>query len=121
MPEPTELDYLRDISRDIREVRNLLTTFVNAQSAAESEVPESLRRFMTYYHDVHDIKYMYEEHGITPPAWVLVEIRRCDDRYRHLLEDEYSDLGKLEKVRQDMANRPGNRWQHERLLPKDTP
>lgn len=109
---------LERIARDTKATRDLMTGFVNSMTAAESEIPEALRRFMTYYHDVHDIKYMYEEHGTMPPDWVMVEIRRCDDRYRHLLEDEYSDLGRLEKVRQDMAARQGNRYIHERLLPR---
>jgi hypothetical protein len=45
-------------------------------------------------------------------------MERCDDRFRHLLEDVYKDGGIFEQVRQDMTQREGNRWQHEQLLPK---
>lgn len=84
--------------------------------AAESEVPESLRRFMNYMHDVHDVKYMYEELGHAVPKHLLDELERLDDRYRQILQTLHSDGGALEKVRREMADDPENRWDHKRQL-----
>lgn len=111
---------LARLARDIQAIRSMLTEVVNYMKDAESEIPEKMRRFMMYFHDVHDIKYMYEEHGQPPPPHVVKEIERCDDRYRHLLEDLNLDTGAFERVRQDMSKRAGNRWDHSRLLPKET-
>lgn len=110
---------LKAVARDMQAIRSMLTEVVNYMKDAESEIPEKMRRFMMYFHDVHDIKYMYEEHGQTPPQHVLREIERCDDRYRHLLEDLNLDNGAFEQVRQEMSKRAGNRWDHSRLLPKE--
>lgn len=107
------------LARDMQAIRSMLTEVVNYMKDAESEIPEKMRRFMMYFHDVHDIKYMYEEHGQPPPPHVVKEIERCDDRYRHLLEDLNLDTGAFERVRQDMSKRAGNRWDHSRLLPKE--
>jgi septation ring formation regulator EzrA len=111
--------YLQNIARDMQALRSMLTEVVNYMKDAESEIPEKMRRFMMYFHDVHDIKYMYEEHGQHPPDHVMREIERCDDRYRHLLEDLNLDTGAFERVRQEMSKRAGNRWDHSRLLPKE--
>jgi len=111
--------HLKNMARDIQALRSMLTEVVNYMKEAESEIPEKMRRFMMYFHDVHDIKYMYEEHGQPPPTHVVREIERCDDRYRHLLDDLHLDSGAFEKVRQDMTKRAGNRWDHSRLLPKE--
>lgn len=111
--------HLKAMARDIQALRSMLTEVVNYMKEAESEIPEKMRRFMMYFHDVHDIKYMYEEHGQPPPAHVVKEIERCDDRYRHLLEDLNLDTGAFERVRQEMSKRTGNRWDHSRLLPKE--
>lgn len=111
--------HLKNMARDMQALRSMLTEVVNYMKEAESEIPEKMRRFMMYFHDVHDIKYMYEEHGQPPPTHVVKEIERCDDRYRHLLDDLHLDTGAFEKVRQDMTKRTGNRWDHSRLLPKE--
>lgn len=111
--------HLKNMARDMQALRSMLTEVVNYMKEAESEIPEKMRRFMMYFHDVHDIKYMYEEHGQPPPTHVVREIERCDDRYRHLLDDLHLDTGAFEKVRQDMTKRTGNRWDHSRLLPKE--
>lgn len=110
---------LARLARDMQAIRSMLTEVVNYMKEAESEIPEKMRRFMMYFHDVHDIKYMYEEHGQPPPPHVVKEIERCDDRYRHLLEDLNLDTGAFERVRQEMSKRTGNRWDHSRLLPKE--
>lgn len=111
---------LQRIARDTKQTRDAMIKFVNSMAEAESEIPEKMRRFMTYMHDLHDIKYMYEELGHPVPKYIGYELQRVDDRYRHLLEDLHTDTGAFEKVRQDMTQRGGNRWDHTRLLPKET-
>jgi len=106
------------LSRDMREILLSLRKVVNYMEEAESEVPEKMRRFIMYMHDVHDVSYMYEERGLPVPQHILREMERCDDRYRHLLEDGLSDLGWIERVRAEMTKRTGNRWDHSRILPK---
>lgn len=111
---------LHDLARDMREVLLLLRDVVKYMKEAESEIPEKMRRFMMYMHDMHDISYMYEERGLPVPRHILQEMERCDDRLKHLLEDAVSDEGNywLEKVRAEMTKRAGNRWDHSRILPK---
>jgi hypothetical protein len=85
---------------------------------AEKEVPEFMRRFANYMHDIHDIRYMYESLGHPIPDHLLRELERCDDRYRQLLVKlhDLGDDGAFEKVRREMAKDPENRWDHTRLL-----
>lgn len=52
MPDET---FIKQIAKDIKVIRDLLSKYVNAQHEAESEVPEKIRRFTTYMHVVHDI------------------------------------------------------------------
>lgn len=119
MSEEDDTGYLARLAKDMQAIRSMLTEVVNYIKDAESEVPEKMRRFMMYYHDVKDMVDMYHSLGTTPPTYVLREIERCDDRYRHLLEDLQTDTGTFEKVRQEMSRRSGNRWDHSRLLPKE--
>src|ERR1700722_17287302 len=111
-------DKIEQLARDIFEIRGFLTQALNAIREAESEIPEKMRRFMMYFHDLHDMANMHEERGHPVPQHILHELERCDDRYRHLLEDLHTDTGAFEKVRQEMTQRSGNRWDHSRLLPK---
>lgn len=115
-----EDDYnAKNMARDMREMRKMLTQVINSIREAESEIPEKMRRFVMYFHDIHDMRNMYVEHGLTVPSYLDREIERCDDRYRHLLEDLHVDTGAFERVRQEMTQRPGNRYEHNRLLPKE--
>lgn len=110
---------IKNMARDIQSLKSLLTSVVNSISDAESEVPEKMRRFIMYMHDVHDVSYMYEERGLPVPEHIKREMERCDDRYRHLLEDgNNNDGGWINKVREEMTLRAGNRWDHSRILPK---
>ena len=106
----------KDLARDMRAIRLDLQKVINYMVEAESEVPEKMRRFIMYMHDVHDIVSMYEEKGLEVPAHVRREMERCDDRYRQLLEEAHSDGGTFEKVRREMAKDPLNRWDHTRLI-----
>ena len=120
MEETTE-SLLRRNAQELKMIREMMTIVVNAIREAESEIPEKMRRFIMYMHDVHDVSYMYEERGHQVPQHILREMERCDDRYRQLLEELHLDGGAIEKVRRKMADDPLNRWDHTRLLdkPKD--
>lgn len=107
---------LNRLSREMVMIRTLVTTVVTYIRDAESEIPEKMRRFMNYMHDVHDIKYMYEEQGQPVPPYHLRELERLDDRFRQLLKELHFDDGAFEKVRRKMAEDPENRWDHTRLL-----
>ena len=115
------LNELNRQSRELKTMRELLSQVINYMVEAESEVPEKMRRFMNYMHDLHDIKYMYEELGHPIPAHQLRELERCDDRFRQLLAEQNKDGGTFEKVRREMAADPENRWDHTRLLAKPKP
>jgi hypothetical protein len=117
-PEISEKVHLHRLAREMAEIRKLVSKVVNYIGDAESEVPEKLRRFANYYHDVHDIKYMYEEHGSPVPEHLLSEIRRLDDRYRQILKTYNSDGGALEKIRREMAADKENRYNHTLQLSK---
>ena len=112
----TERDLLWRIAREMTQLRKLNTELVKFMRDAETEVPESLRRFANYMHDVHDIKYMYEEHGSNPPQWILDEIQRLDDRYRQILKDLNKGGGAIDKIRREMAADPENKWDHTKQL-----
>ena len=112
----TERDLLFRIARELTQLRKLNSELVKFMRDAETEVPESLRRFANYMHDVHDIKYMYEEHGQRPPTYILQEIERLDDRYRQILREHNTDGGAIEKIRREMAADPENRWDHTKQL-----
>jgi len=120
MPEPEHSSevYLERISKDMKLVREMLTTVVTYMRDAESECSEKMRRFIMYMHDVHDIAHLYEERGLPVPRHVMAELERCDDRYRQLLEEAHTDGGTFEKVRRDMSQDPANRWDHTRQLSK---
>lgn len=109
---------LERVSRDMKAVREMLTQVLNKIIEAETEIPEKMRRFVMYMHDVHDISYLYEERGHPVPAHILRELERCDDRFRQLLKDLHLDGGAFEKIRREMANDPHNKWDHTRLLGK---
>src|SRR5215831_18785729 len=110
------LSELNRLARETRDLRILTSDFVNMMRSAEQEVPEFMRRFMNYAHDLHDIKYMYEELGIEVPSYLFREVERVDDRLRQLLQRLHTDGGAFEKVRREMAEDPLNRFDHTRLL-----
>jgi len=112
----TERDLLFRIAREMTQLRQQNTELLRFYRDAEKEVPESLRRFANYFHDVHDIKYMYEEHGQRPPQHILDEIERLDDRYRQILKAHNTDGGAIEKIRREMAGDDENRYNHTKEL-----
>jgi hypothetical protein len=106
------------IAQELGTIRRGMTTVLTYIRDAESEIPEKMRRFMNYMHDLHDIKYMYEELGHSVPPHQLREMERCDDRFRQLMEEQNREGGTFNKVRREMAADPANRWDHTRLLDK---
>lgn len=115
---PTDRDLLLRIAQELRIIRENTGKAIFAMREAEAEIPEKMRRFIMYMHDVHDIVNLYHENGQPPPAHVLREMERCDDRYRQLLDELHLDGGAFEKVRRTMAEDPLNRWDHTRQLSK---
>jgi hypothetical protein len=111
---PPEI-YLKRISEDMKILRQLMSELVRFHRDAESEIPEYMRRFANYMHDLHDIAYMYSEVGQEPPPWIKEEQMRCDDRLRQLLKKEHSD-GTFGHVRAEMAGDQDNRWDHTKQL-----
>ncbi len=109
---------LERCARELKTIREMLSKVVNYMVDAESEVPEKMRRFLMFMHDIHDIKNLYDEHGLAVPQHVLRECERCDDRLRQLLTEQHTDGGTFERVRREMAKDPENRWDHTRALPK---
>jgi hypothetical protein len=113
--QPAEV-LLRWIADDMKIVRQTLVKISFYIAEAESEVPEKVRRFMNYMHDVHDVKYMYEELGHPVPQHLLRELERLDDRYRQILKTLYTDAGAFEKIRREMSEDKDNVWDHTRQL-----
>ena len=109
-------EYLKQIARDVFEIRNLFREVTKYMKEAESEVPEKMRRFIMYFNDIHDLRDLYHQSGVEPPAHILREIERCSDRFRHLLEELHSEEGAFEKVRQEMSKREGNRYDYSKIL-----
>ena len=121
MTHPSETPpevWLERIARELTTIRQLVSKAVNDMVQAESEIPEKMRRFANYMHDIHHIIWTYEERGHQAPRYVKEEMERCDDRFRQLLEQQHSDGGAFEKIRREMADDPANRWNHTRQLPK---
>lgn len=106
----------KNLRQEMATIRQLLVSVVTSIREAESEIPEKMRRFMNYMHDVHDVKFMYEELGHPIPDHLKHELQRCDDRYRQLLNELHLDGGVFEQVRRKMADDPENRWDHTRRL-----
>lgn len=117
----SEKSLLLRIAQELGSIRKLMVQVTQIARDAEREVPEFMRRFANYMHDVHDIKYMYEEHGIPVPEHVMSEIRRVDDRYRQLLDALNSGGAAFEKIRREMAADDKNRWEHTKMLEQYKP
>ena len=108
------------IAREQKSTRELISKFVYAMvDEAEREIPEKYRRFCNAMHDIHDIKYMYEDVGCDVPQHILRACERFDDRFRQIEKDMNAEGGAFSKIRREMATREDaaeNRWDHTRLL-----
>ena len=76
-------------ARELKTMRELMIADVNARTEAESEVPERMRRFGMYMHDVHHIMWMDQENGQEPPEYVK-------NRSPSMLRPVPSDLGRTQ-------------------------
>ena len=112
------LEELANVRRELKAIREQVINVVFYIKDAESEVPEKMRRFVTYMHDVHDVTYMYEQRGLPIPRHISEEMERCDDRFRQLLKELHLEGSAFAKIRAEMAKDPTNRWDHTRLLEK---
>lgn len=126
-PDPEKIDreipvevHLGRIARELKTIRELCSSAVSYLRDAESEVPEKYRRFVNAFHDLHHVKWVYEEAGITVPDYIMREMERLDDRYRQILSELTAEGGAFAKVRQEMASDPANRWDHTRALAPPT-
>lgn len=116
LKELDEKALLLRIAQELGTIRKLVTDVVQYARGAEKEIPEFMRRFMNYMHDLHDIRYMYEEVGIVPPDYLLREQERCDDRFRQLLKSLHEGGEAFEKIRREMARDGDNKWDHTKQL-----
>ena len=111
---------LERIARELTTIRQLASTAVAYIRDAESEIPEKYRRFVNAFHDVHHIKWVYEETGIPVPQHIFRELERLDDRYRQIIAELNTQGGAFDKVRREMASDPMNNWDHTRQLAAPT-
>jgi hypothetical protein len=110
--------YLQRIAADIKIIRQQSTELLRAVRDAESEVPEKMRRFANYWHDVVHIKEAYVSLGIQAPRHVDHEMERCSDRFRQVLEELHGEDGAFEQVRRKMADDINNVYDHTKQLAK---
>lgn len=113
----TDRQLLFRIARELKDIRALTSKALFAMGEAEKEIPEKMRRFMNYFHDVVHVKGEYVTLGLPCPKWLDEEMERCHDRCKQVLHDLHTDGGHFEKVRREMAEHPvGNRYDHTRQL-----
>lgn len=118
----TDRDLLLRIAKELKTIRENTGKAIFAMHEAEREIPERMRRFGNYFHDIVHIKGEYVTLGIQPPKWLDEEMERCHDRMRQELLRLHTDGGTFEKIRSEMAADPLNRYDHTRQLskPKET-
>jgi hypothetical protein len=115
----TDRDLLFRIARELTTIRQLTSKALFAMGEAEQEIPEKMRRFMNYFHDVVHVKGEYVSLGLTPPKEIDAEMERNHDRARQILHDLHSDGGHFEKVRREMTQHAvAPRYDHTRQLAK---
>ncbi len=118
----TERDLLFRIARELTTIRQGVSKALYAMGEAEKEVPEKMRRFMNYFHDVVHVKGEYVTLGLVPPKEIDQEMERNHDRALQILHDLHSDGGHFEKVRRDMTTHPVKpRFDHTRQIANPTP
>lgn len=104
------LDQLRDNNKLLLELVECVKLGLGALHKAEQEVPEHMRRFTMYFHDLHDVLNFYHELGQVPPTYISREVERCHDRMAHLIEDETNQGGTFHAVAQKVRERGGGRY-----------
>lgn len=117
-PEVTDSDRLDRIARELVTIRTLVGEALAGMRKAEQEIPEFMRRFGNYFHDIVHIKGEYVTLGIQPPPWLDREMERCHDRMRQALSALHMDDEVFGRIRAEMAKDPLNRYDHTRQLNK---
>jgi hypothetical protein len=112
MIEDQVVEEIRETNRLLKQLMNRFDMIIEAVHKAEQEVPEYMRRFTMYYHDIIHINARYEELGIPMPLHLKDEMERSHDRMRHLIEQENSQGGTFYKIREKMDLEMGNRFKH---------
>lgn len=115
MSELLEAEF-KNMRQELATIRKSISKLTFYVEEAQSEVPEKIRRFVTYMHNLHDIKNLFTEHGLEVPRYIDREVERCDDRLRQLLMELHTDGGAFEKIRREMAKDTDNRWDHSRAI-----
>src|SRR4051812_20045648 len=90
-PEVSDSDRFDRIARELVTIRTLVGEALVGMRKAESEIPEFMRRFANYYHDVVHIKEAYVSLGLPSPKFVDQEMERCHDRMRQALDNLHKD------------------------------
>jgi hypothetical protein len=104
-PEHSDSVYLERISKEMTTIRIQLSSVLHSIKDAESEVPEKIRRYTMYYHDIVHIREAYVTLGIPVPKHIDQEIERSHDRFRQLLKNLHQDDGAFAKVRREPTAR----------------
>jgi len=66
----TDRQLLFRIARELKDIRALTSKALFAMGEAEKEIPEKMRRFMNYFHDVVHVKGEYVTLGLPCPKWI---------------------------------------------------
>ena len=102
------------VLEELRKITKQLASVLGAIEKAESEVPEYMRRFVMYYHDIVHIREAHVQLGLTPPKSIDYEIERCSDRMAQLVDSEHNQGGTFHRVMEDMMKIGGTKYKHGR-------
>lgn len=100
------------VLEELRKLNSKIGLVLDAVHKAEQEVPEYMRRFTMYYHDLYHIRLAYDEKGVPPPEHIMIELERAHDRMRHILDEENNQGGTFHRIRQQMDKMEGNKYTH---------
>ncbi len=95
----------------LQAIADKLDILIGYEDKADDEVPEYIRRFAMYYHDMLHIRVAYEEKGLPVPSFIADQVEYCHDRMELILAHENNQGGAFYKNRQelyaadDVANR----------------
>jgi hypothetical protein len=102
------------ILAELRKISDKLTSVLDAVARAESEVPEYMRRFVMYYHDIIHIREAHVQLGLDVPDHINHEIERVSDRMKQLVDMEHNQGGTFHRVMEDMKKIGGMKYKHGR-------
>lgn len=102
------------ILKELQSLNAGLRTAITALEKAESEIPEHMRRFMMYMHDLVHVRWAYEEKGIMIPPYIDEAIEYAHDRLRVLIDRENQQGGAFDRGRQDLLAEGGMSFRHDR-------